>query len=55
VEQINFSAPTVSLAEALALAGGPNPNLGDAKAVFVFRFVKDAQGRTFPPSIISIS
>lgn len=38
VEQLPFSAPAVSLAEALSAAGGPNPNLGDAKAVFVFRF-----------------
>jgi polysaccharide export outer membrane protein len=44
VEQLNFTAPANSLAEALAQAGGPNPNLGDAKAVFVFRFEKDAQG-----------
>lgn len=43
VEQLPFAAPTMSLAEALAAAGGPNPNLGDAKAVFVFRF--DGQDR----------
>jgi Periplasmic protein involved in polysaccharide export len=40
VEQISFSGPTVSLAEALATSGGANPNAGDAKAIFVFRFVK---------------
>ena len=44
VEQVNFSAPVLSLAEALALSGGPNPNLGDAKAVFVFRFEAGADG-----------
>lgn len=38
VEQLPFAAPSVSLAEALSAAGGPNPNLGDAKAVFIFRF-----------------
>jgi len=48
VEQLNFSAPVLSLAEALALSGGPNPNLGDAKAVFVFRFEKGADGAEQP-------
>ncbi len=48
VEQINFSAPALSLAEALALSGGPNPNLGDAKAVFVMRFEKGADGKDAP-------
>jgi polysaccharide biosynthesis/export protein len=40
VEQIPFSGSSVNLAEALAMAGGANPNLGDAKAIFVFRFVQ---------------
>lgn len=48
VEQLNFSAPTLSLAEALALSGGPNPNLANAKAVFVFRFTPGADGREQP-------
>jgi polysaccharide export outer membrane protein len=38
VEQLPFSAPAISLAEALAMSGGANPNLGDAKAIFVFRY-----------------
>jgi polysaccharide export outer membrane protein len=39
VEQIPFSGPSVNLAEAVATAGGANPNLGDPKAIFIFRFV----------------
>lgn len=39
VEQLPFSAASVSLAEAIATAGGANPQLGDPQAIFVFRIV----------------
>ncbi|MBV7256884.1 polysaccharide biosynthesis/export family protein [Pacificimonas sp. WHA3] len=37
VREIRFEAPTVTLAEAVARAGGPAENLADPSAVFVFR------------------
>lgn len=48
VQQIPFAAPTMSLAEAVSLAGGANPNLGDAKAIFVFRLETGPDGRPLP-------
>jgi polysaccharide export outer membrane protein len=36
------------LSEAVALAGGANPNAGDAAAVFVFRYVPQANGTEQP-------
>lgn len=39
VEQLPFSTASVSLAEAIATAGGANPSLGDPQAIFVFRIV----------------
>lgn len=42
VEQIAFGTASVSLAEALATAGGANQAIGDPAAVFVFRFVRNA-------------
>jgi polysaccharide export outer membrane protein len=38
VSQVPFETGALSLAEAVARAGGPNDNTGDASAVFLFRF-----------------
>jgi polysaccharide export outer membrane protein len=43
-EEIDFPRGRLTLAEAVALAGGANPNAGDAAAVFVFRYVPQANG-----------
>jgi polysaccharide export outer membrane protein len=43
-EEIRFPTRFVSLAQAVALAGGANPNQGDAAAVFVFRYVTTTAG-----------
>lgn len=48
VEQIPFSRSAVSLAEAVATAGGANPGLGDPAAIFLFRYVTDEQGNEVP-------
>ena len=48
VEQIPFSRSVVSLAEAVATAGGANPGLGDPAAIFLFRYVRDEQGNEAP-------
>lgn len=48
VEQVPFRRSTVSLAEAIATAGGANPNLGDPAAIFLFRYVRDAEGHEVP-------
>lgn len=48
VEQVPFRRSTVSLAEAIATAGGTNPNLGDPAAIFLFRYVLDAEGKEAP-------
>ncbi len=48
IEQLPFTRSTTSLAEAIAASGGPNPNLGDAAAVFVFRYELDAEGKRSP-------
>lgn len=48
VQQIPFPRSKVSLAEAIATAGGSNPGLGDPAAIFVFRYVKDEQGAEVP-------
>jgi len=37
-EEINFEAQGISLAQALARAGGLNDNRSDARGVFIFRF-----------------
>jgi len=43
-DEIRFPRGEISLAEAVALAGGVRVDQGDAAAVFVFRYVPDAQG-----------
>lgn len=48
VEQVPFRRSTVSLAEAIATAGGTNPNLGDPAAIFLFRYTLDADGKEVP-------
>lgn len=48
VEQVPFSRSKVSLAEAIATAGGVNPGIGNPAAIFVFRYVADAQGQEAP-------
>lgn len=48
VQQIPFSRSSMSLAEALANAGGVHPQTGDPAAIFLFRYVKDEQGRDIP-------
>ena len=47
-EEIDFPRGRLTLAEAVALAGGANPNAGDAAAVFVFRYVPQANGTEQP-------
>ena len=46
--QIPFNRPSMSLAEAIARAGGSNDNRGDPAAIFVFRYVPDGQGNDKP-------
>lgn len=48
VEQVPFNRSSVSLAEAIATAGGTHPNLGDPAAIFLFRYVRDADGKELP-------
>lgn len=48
VEQVPFRRSSVSLAEAIATAGGANPNLGDPAAIFLFRYVRNEQGQETP-------
>ncbi|MDR0781527.1 MAG: polysaccharide export protein [Pseudomonadales bacterium] len=47
-EQLPFARTSVSLAEAIATAGGSNPAMGDPAAVFLLRYVKNAQGGEEP-------
>ena len=47
-EEIPFPRGRMSLAEAISLAGGPNPTAGDAAAVFVFRYVLLPNGTEQP-------
>lgn len=47
-DQLPFVRSSMSLAEAIASAGGANSNLGDPAAIFVFRYVPDAEGTPHP-------
>ena len=48
VDRLSFGAPSETLADAVAMAGGANPYFGDAKAVFVFRFQHHPDGSDLP-------
>ena len=48
IDEVSFNRATMSLMEAVATGGGSNPNLGDPAAVFVFRYVTDADGQMRP-------
>lgn len=51
-EEVNFEAQGISLAQALARAGGVQDTRGDARGVFLFRFedyqAVDSAGKTLP-------
>jgi len=47
-EEIPFPRGKLTLAEAVARAGGANPNAGDASAIFVFRYVRLPNGTEQP-------
>lgn len=47
-DEIKFPRGRLTLAEAVALAGGANPNAGDAGAIFVFRYVPGPDGAERP-------
>jgi polysaccharide export outer membrane protein len=47
-EEIRFPKTRLTLVQAVALAGGANPNAGDAGAIFVFRYVPRADGTEVP-------
>ncbi|SFG19601.1 polysaccharide export outer membrane protein [Novosphingobium sp. CF614] len=48
VDQLPFSRSSMALAEAVASAGGSNPNLGDPAAIFVFRYITAEDGSLEP-------
>lgn len=48
VDQIGFRASDMNLAEAVAMAGGVNPNIGDPEAIFLLRYEPDADGTPMP-------
>jgi polysaccharide export outer membrane protein len=44
VAQVNFENPSLTLAEALARAGGPSDDRADPRAIFIFRYARGADG-----------
>lgn len=46
--QYPFNRSTVTVAEAIASAGGVDPNSGNPAAVFLFRYEKDVEGNEAP-------
>jgi polysaccharide export outer membrane protein len=46
--QFPFPSAKTSLIEAIAMAGGANPNSGNARAIFVFRIDRDEAGKEIP-------
>jgi len=46
--QFAFPGAKTSLIEAIAMAGGTNPNAGNARAIFVFRIDRDETGKEVP-------
>lgn len=48
LEQVPFTTPVVTLAQAVAMAGGPNEQAGDPAAIFLFRYVVDETGERKP-------
>jgi polysaccharide export outer membrane protein len=48
VQLFAFGAPNISMAEAVAQAGGSNPASGDPAAIFVFRYVTDKDNVVHP-------
>lgn len=53
-EEITFPRSPLSLVQAVALAGGANPNQGDAGAVFLFRHVPRPDG-TLQPTVYHLN
>lgn len=53
-EDIVFPRARLTLAQAVALAGGANPNQGDAAAIFVFRYVRQPDG-TEQPTVYQVN
>ena len=47
-EELAFPRAHLTLTEAVAAAGGANPNSGDAAAIFVFRYVRQPDGTEQP-------
>lgn len=55
VEQIPFSASSVSLAEAVATAGGASAANGDPAAIFVFRYQPTPDGQPEEPVVYHLN